>query len=476
MTTLFKRHYPIAALTTLFAIAVYAWFGLIGSHPLTPDAGYYLTAGKYISQGLIPYKDFPTAYSPGVFYIFSIFEPLNPQAGMLQQALTFAVHLINGALLYACLVLIIKDKSQSVYFSLFFVLLTFTLDGQAIVLEPFQNLFILTALYIALRTKTAYGALLAGLFIGLALMAKQSSMFSVPAIALIIAQPILSSYQRKDGPAQLSKELTTHAVLFCMGASLPFAAFCFIFDLDLRTTFSSVASFSGGASSYIAAKYTIGDVVTLFSKGDNGERLLVFFIVTAFLLLAIGSFSKNRAYIIGFALNLIPILFVRGYGHYIQLAALWGTILIAIFANLALAKLDHDLKPAFLFFMLAPLAPPLATSFISIYYMHQSLTGQIALAQSVDRHVERGERTVVIGTPWLYYLSTIKPPNLNLSFTMNAEKARHKLPLSDSVIVMPGHEATFKEALALSPAENFKKHASITYEKGTVAIYKRVTE
>src|SRR5438067_12913672 len=57
------------ALLGLTVLAVYAWSGHLWLDVV--DEGYFLDLADRVRQGALPYRDFSTYYTPGIFYLFA---------------------------------------------------------------------------------------------------------------------------------------------------------------------------------------------------------------------------------------------------------------------------------------------------------------------------------------------------------------------------------------------------------------------
>src|SRR4051812_11882268 len=50
-------------------VLAYGWWGHLWGHLL--DEGYFLDLANRVQNGALPYRDFATYYTPGVFYLFA---------------------------------------------------------------------------------------------------------------------------------------------------------------------------------------------------------------------------------------------------------------------------------------------------------------------------------------------------------------------------------------------------------------------
>ncbi len=461
---------PLLAILGMLIIAIAYWLFASIYISLNPDAGYYLTAGKFIAQGLTPFIDFPTPYSPGVYYIFSIFDYFGFTSGTGQKLFVYFLHLVNGLLTLFLLLRIGLNKTHAIFFSSFFVLLVFTLDGQSVTLEPFQNFFILLSLII-LTSKHGYpSALIVGVCIGCALMAKQSSMFSLPAIALFILFP--STIMKDISISSTYKHMFLKLCLFGFGLGIPFLLFCVLTGQDIFDTFIKLVTFGGQASHYASSNYQFRDTVLM---QDGGQRLIIPFAVIAFFLITIKPSKKEFVFVVGFLFSLLPVIFVRGFGHYIQLVALWGVVFSALF-SWKLTKSGAVLyKNIILILMLILIISPFLFSVqkVRLSMRLKPSSNQQKLAQEIDAFIDGSKNTLIVGYPWLYYLADIMPPDNNCAFVTHKKAIEQRMINAESVIVMPNKIDVFEEFISHSNLPTFKKFLDLKYNNEIVSIYKR---
>lgn len=426
----------LLAIALFTLIAGYYWALAILHYPLNDDAGYYLTAGRYIVEGLVPMRDFASHYSPGAYYLFAMLESINWGHGEAHRAFIYSLHYVNAALLYLLLIRVAQNKSVAAFYSLFFLVLVFSLDGQAIVLEPVQNFFIISALLSATGQGRQNGALLAGLLFGMALMAKQSSMFCFPALSYLVwANPGGREHCANSSGIRLVR--AKMQMLLAVGASVPFLVFVAANQLAFFHTFRELATFSGGAVGYVQAKYDVYDLINTLFVQAKGERLIVPFAVVGALLLIIQRDWRAIAVVLGLTLNLLPILMVRGYGHYVQLLALWGSVSMALLHTRVSSMSRHAVGGFMMVFCLLFLFPAFVVTVVELRVIYASgeREGQVEAARLVTAEVDNVKDIMIVNAPWLYYLTPIVPPRRNLVFYNQPETIRQGFALSQGVLV-----------------------------------------
>jgi hypothetical protein len=462
-----NTHLLIALL--LLCLCLYFWGTAVFNYAINPDAGYYLGAGKFIAQGLEPYQDFHTSYSPGVYYIFALAELMGSTFGEYQKAFIYLLHIINGALFGLLLLNLTFKKDIAIFGCLLLILATFTLDGQALVLEPFQNFFILASLVAAVKWTEYKAVIVVGLLFGFALMAKQSSMFSFPVLACLVLFPHWFGIAKSQPLAPVVSRILVLGV----SSGIAFLLFCIVTQQNLVTTLYKLITFGGRAQSYVAQEYGLYDVVNTFIKGEGGERLLIPMIVAGAYLFITTTNRLHRLFVVGFAINLVTILMVRGYPHYMQLIVPWGILIfMALISEYELerAKLRSVLALLIVSQFILPVfitAQNLRVDFDKNVLAEQKLlTKQVNDALAGDNH-----KTIVVGYPWLYYTSNITPPEYDLSFVKAIDKLQASIKLAEQVIVMPGYQEMFEQVYRELSAEKFNPPIKLPYENDWVLIY-----
>jgi hypothetical protein len=461
---------PLLILVPLLILSLLFWVLAAYLSPINPDAGYYLTAGKYIASGLVPFKDFPTSYSPGSYYIFAIGELLGSEFGLYQKTLIYCVHLFNGLLLSFILLQLRFNYKLAYLGGSLMILMTFTLDGQAIVLEPFQNLFLLLAILLATKGSGIKKAFVVGLLVGCALMIKQTSMLSIPIITAIVVFPSLLNL-----PAKLNgiRSKIYSLGLFCFGAALPFTFFCVFTEQSFIKIIFELITFSGNANSYVLQEYSPYEVINTFVNADGGERLLIPLVIMSFVLVIVSPKKLNLLFTAAFCINLMTIIFVRGYPHYIQLLAPWGIlVLIALISELKIS--DKKMEGIILTLFVLPIFSPVVHTcqLLRVKFEKKELAAQKKLTLTVNSIIKNNEDTIVFGHPWLYYTSQITPPKYDLGFIQYTEQLKEKIVFSKYTIVMPDYTSIFNGFLETNPKNLLiNELSSINYEGKKLKIY-----
>src|SRR5687768_6217483 len=64
-----RAEHLAVALVAVLVLAAHVWAGQFGIDPV--DEGYFLSLADRVHQGALPYRDFDTYYTPGVFYLYA---------------------------------------------------------------------------------------------------------------------------------------------------------------------------------------------------------------------------------------------------------------------------------------------------------------------------------------------------------------------------------------------------------------------
>jgi hypothetical protein len=162
----------LAALTGI--VAVYAWSGHFWVDLV--DEGYFLDLGQRVLNGALPYRDFTTYYTPGIFYLFAAAFKLFGTNLLVIRYLMAVLRGLCALLLYA----LTRRVAPWPLAWLPFVLI-FLFDAWPIETEPHPSwpslvacLFTMECVVRHLRTRRLYWLALAGAAAGLAYYFKQN--------------------------------------------------------------------------------------------------------------------------------------------------------------------------------------------------------------------------------------------------------------------------------------------------------------
>ncbi len=462
------------ALTACLAAAVVAMWAVAALYsPLNSDAGHYLSLAGHVLAGKVPYIDFPSAYAPGSYYVFSLIGEDGLASAVWSRAFLFAVHVLNAVLLFGVLRTLGHAAPPSAFLACVFALWVYAADGTAIVVEPLQNLFLLSALLAVLRLPGLAGAFVGGCLAGLALMMKQYALLSVPVLAAAAAAP----WWWREAPPEGGRARWLGAAVFALGLPLPFLVFCVATGNDILETFRHVATFGGNAADYAGLKYNAHQAFITLTSGMRGQSLVV--LVALIGLLSVYLRPSRRALLLLtlFLLNVLPLVFVRGYGHYVQLAAPWGICLAAEFARAAGAGFGDPKRGARLVALLValPVLPIFAYNAVPTFRdMQQDRLGrQTDLAREIVARLPERDGVLVINAPWLYVLTQVRAPLLYYGFVLGAEGNDERLAAAKHVVLMPFRRFDQVEARDWIEAAGFVSFATLEWRGKPVTLFRR---
>jgi len=446
---------------------------------MNPDSGYYLALARHVAGGLSPNVDFPSPYVPGVFYIFALLGENGVSSPTACKALVFLVHGINAALLFALLRMLGHSTALGFFLSVVFGAWVMACDGTAISLEPFQNLFLLLGLAIMLRWPSVRGAALGGVAVGAALMAKQYSLLSVPVLSLVALCPVwLSSRGDQDSekPCRISWGRIA-AFLACLG--LPFLVYALGTGQNLIEAFKLAATFGGGAGDYASTGgYKDHKILQTLTRDALGARMVLPLLVVSLWLLVLERTRTNFLLIAGFILNLLPLI-IRGWPHYIQLAAPWGVLIIAQFARAVGSRCQASVTGQNLVagLLALPLIPAMMLCVQSVHRAWEIglIDHQSRLAGEVVEALPAKENILVLNGTWLYYLAKLTPPYLDYRFVQGAQGNDDMRSGASHVVVMPKEKFPKEEAKKWLAEGGFEAYKTLKWLGKPVVLYRKVT-
>ncbi len=414
----------------------------IWTAPLNPDAGYYIPLARRVATGEVPFRDFPSLYPPGAYYLFSLLGSENLHRPWAIKAVLAAVHLVNVGLM----TLLLRrhancNPSLALCLAAVGGLWSLRAEGLAVGLEPWQNLYLLLALWGCLGGDRR-GAIGAGLAAGLALLVKQYAVLSIPGLALVC----LHRAGTGDSRQGTAGGRWSRPLWFLALAAAPFLAFAICTGQAPTPLLRQLASYGGEAASYGAAGFkslylnlleTNGPAMPLAAAGLLGGWLL--FRKASWLHLGL------VALLVG---NMAP-LYVRSFPHYVQMAIPWAVLVVAHWSWLAgrseiagdepddarSSVRRHALLAAAGLALVPVLVQGVAISAADV--RRRPNLEQLALARALPsalaqvRGLSAADATVlrdvtVMNGEWLYALTDIVPPGGDYHFYDATHVARRK--------------------------------------------------
>jgi|GEM_PF-1490298 len=132
----------------VFSISTPTWINV--------DEFHYLSRGKMISNGLLPYTDFIFSYPTGAALLFTLQHFLLEDAWILTRVFTILVDACNSYLIFR-LATFIYNKKAGVIAALIYIMTPIAIfTNMASLSESYNLLFILTALKLLYREKPKY--------------------------------------------------------------------------------------------------------------------------------------------------------------------------------------------------------------------------------------------------------------------------------------------------------------------------------
>ena len=367
-----EKRLLLGVLLLVLSVAAVYLFTTFSHVPVNRDAGYYIPLARAVLDGESPTVDIDTAYTPFVYYFFAAWLSVVPET---TSSLILAVYLVNAlnvVLFFVALLPYVQSVGVRLLLALSYWFTIFVCQGQSIFLEPFQVFFLLLALLAYQRTPERYmGVALAGLGVGASVMCKQYSVFPAAGLALMFAS-------ERWGRISL-RRFVGEALLFTIVATLPFIVWVALTPAEMIKSLYEFGFLGNRASSYAFSE------VRGISQGvwpvlaDIVEKVVLvnwLFVPAGLWLLLRSPSSEHHAPpspLPVWALSCVPLL-SRQWGHYLQLVAPWGFLLLGS----VLAKIQRPIRencPTFVplvaasvlmlavaapFFLL--LAPPLKAS------------------------------------------------------------------------------------------------------------------
>lgn len=436
----------------LWMLLVWQLAAGVWSAPLNPDAGYYLPLARRVAAGDVPFRDFPSLYPPGAYYLYALLGQRGLHSPLAIKAVLAAVHLLNVGLAALVLRRWRFDPDVTLCLAAALGLWTVRAEGMSVALEPFQNLYLLLALWACLGSDRR-SAIAAGLAVGLALLVKQYAVLSIPGLLLVCCDA--SADGSTGGPTD-GRWSRPFWMLACIG--VPFLAFALLTGQPPAALFQQLASYGGEAASYGASGWKS---LYLNVVETNGPALpLLALGVLGCWLLRREPTWLNLGLLVLLAGNAAP-LYVRSFPHYVQMAVPWAMLILARWSRAVGAgegacpdTAEHSQprpQRALLFtaglLLLPLLAQGLLISITDLRRRHDIAQQSVArdvpglIAQIRGLPVEDPgalDNVTVMNGEWLYALTDVVPPSGDYHFYDAAHVARRRSDPPPLVVVTPG--------------------------------------
>ena len=275
---------------------------------ISADSPYYISIARDISNGLVPYKDINSIYTPAMMYlnsiIFRIFDDPRYHYFLVFQ---YVLILLSSGLLYLISRNLSLDKWKSAFLTLFLFIAVLSSDGTEIILEVYILLCVLFAFWFLINKQFFW----TGIFLALSFFSKQYGILNFLPYFLLVG--VYHGFKKK------------YLINFILGATIPLLAFLVYFLLfEKVNSFDLIKQLSG--SGYGQSNVSSSKSFFSLIAGFKVFLLLIF----PLFFLRINPF-KNKIdgiLIIGILVNLIPVL-IQNFPHYFILTYPYIFILMA---------------------------------------------------------------------------------------------------------------------------------------------------
>lgn len=283
---------------SIFLVFLWAIFGylLFSSFvkPLYQDEGVFLAIGKGVAAGNLPYLDFWDHKTPGIYFLWAALFPVFGTKVIFYKILIWVVNLLTAFLVFR-----ISEKikeSSGKFASIFFLCSLVFFQGNYLIAGSFLAFFLtLAAWFMIVLEQKKWSYFLAGISISLAVIFKQTAVFSLFAAIIYL----------------VSMRDLRKIFHFLAGLILPFVGlFTYLKQNELIEEFKHQVIVS--SSNYPSDR--LRTVLVSLAKTMSRVWWLWFGVIASFF--DYEKFSKEKMLIILMAFLPIVTFFVRDYPHY----------------------------------------------------------------------------------------------------------------------------------------------------------------
>lgn len=476
----------------MVVIVLISWFISARYAEVDWDAGYYASLARLTARGYVPFLDFPSVYPPGVYYLLAVLGESGLSDPLLLRAYVCAFHSLNALLFFLLLRTLGLATRHALFWCCVFLLWVLQLDGTDVVLEPFQQTFLLAGMLGILRLDGWRGALVGGLSVGCALLVKQYTLLALPGVLMVATAPTncISEVTRPEAPLPASSQGSSHgrdstwrgfrrALVLLAVLPVPYLLFALTTRQRLPENIWHLATFGGRAFDSAAtggiyvAQGPLAGIGTIATGGYEFQLILA--VIAAGVLLAVLQSSRLVfGIILCFALPLAQ-LAVRPYPHYLQVCIPWGVVVLAVLAQTiaryagnadSRSRLEGALTfvTALAFFGLAIIA----LSSTRVTYLEAKLRDQLELAASIQEALPQSNDVVVMNGPWLYLLAELNPPGHEHRFVNSPNDAL--LSKASYAVMLPAWRFPFDESRRQLEGRGFAVIASVPWRSGEALV------
>ncbi|QWR76548.1 ArnT family glycosyltransferase [Candidatus Magnetomonas plexicatena] len=381
------------ALTSVFL--VFSWIRIIFLFPINPDGGCYLSVTERIYDGLRPYTDISINYPPVSYYCYLIVRKLFGGGDALYRLVLLIVEAASAFVLAAIVKRFFKSTTVATCSGVVFLFFYLAYDGPWFVMEPFVNLFSLSAVYFLLNP-TLIGAFASGVCLMLSVMSKQYGFLILPVLSAMLFIKD-TGFDKKGG--------LLRTLFFAFGFFT--AALTLVYFLHLNVT-SFISQISG--QGYVKAG-VLNMLTGIFSV--RGVWIIGVLALSVIMLL-----KKYDFYLLIFSVlclfHITP-LYVRTYAHYFQLCLPYAVILLAyivkrlFFDEHFQGKRREALAAVLVVTLMGPVS---AAVYVPLRYA-MSITEKneiLLIAKEINTIVPQRSPALVVNATEFYYYCNLYPP------------------------------------------------------------------
>jgi len=170
---------------------IFGWTLFIGyfllslTKPLYQDEGVFLTIGKGLATGKLPYLNYWDHKPPGIYFIFSVLYPLFGTKIILYKLFIWLINLLTGLLVF--LVAEKLSKGSGKLSILIFLICLIFFEGNYLNAGPFLGFFgILSVWFVLQYPKKLFAFVGSGVSIALAIVFKQTAVLGLLPITIYV--------------------------------------------------------------------------------------------------------------------------------------------------------------------------------------------------------------------------------------------------------------------------------------------------
>lgn len=287
--------------------------------PLNQDEGVFLTIGKFLHYGVLPYRDIFDHKPPGIYFLNYLI--LGITSNLIIVKIVFTTINLFSIFLITKIYLIIVHKPRYVYLpAIFSLLMLMIFEGNYLIAEVPMTLCVLLALYFALCKDKYY--FLIGFFCGLAIIFKQTALLS----SLVIIIYSVFKYKKNIFKIIWGFLLPILMVLLYL-----------VVTKTLRDGFEQIIWLNLCCYPREQVGFVLSNLSFYFF---HSLPILILALVEIYFVIKNYQSEKNMIIIIMLLLLPIPLLLIRHYPHY------WIQI-IPFFSLLAAAGMERFLNNKF---------------------------------------------------------------------------------------------------------------------------------